>query len=229
MNGEVCPISQTNEAGASSTTPHSEVVADPAECRRKASAARRRSSRARSWYPAPPVVRSVTVTWKPSAGRGRIPQCTVIVSPPCITSGTRGFVPFTSASHVHRPAARGRHPSARSKSMSTPASRRCNCWVQALPRSRRSAKQLVTIESGSKLQLDKRLPKEATRIVDRAAKPERRARRAHWKRRTILQQHHGPRPGHAPKSPVHSRSERAPARHRPVQPCVYCTSICPSM
>ena len=84
MNGEVCPISQTNEFGVSLTMP--QPSAFPSCCLSNAGMSGPSLFEFRTIVPWPPLARSVTVTWNPSLS-AVVYQCTVMVSPACMTSG----------------------------------------------------------------------------------------------------------------------------------------------
>ena len=82
--GEVWPISQTNEFGASCTLPHASEL--PIFCWLYAGISGPSDFEFRTIVPWRPVLRSLTVTWKPSLA-DVTNQWIVTVSPACMTSG----------------------------------------------------------------------------------------------------------------------------------------------
>ncbi len=84
VKAEVCPISHTKELGVSNTSPQPSAL--PSSWVSNAGMSGPSFSESRTIVPCPPVVKSVTVTWKPSRA-GVVNQWMLTVSPECIASG----------------------------------------------------------------------------------------------------------------------------------------------
>ena len=184
VNGEVWPISHTNEFGASCDDTPLERVADLLHVVRRHQ--RPVGVRSRTIVPEPPVVRSVTVMCQPSCAA--VMKVDVIVSPACMTSG-RCFEPFVSiALKAAGSWKTGFWPVGVELQTGEQTVYVSGAWLDHEAAVRRA---VADDRVGIELQLHEGLAEQAVRVVDRAAEPERRPGRVD-REAAVARQHERP-------------------------------------